>query len=41
MQIQRTWQDIQYQDAIEVPKIEIQTFKDPVVTNIKAPILSE
>ena len=41
MQIQKTWQDIQYQEKIEIPKIEKQTFKDPIITTTNFPVLSE
>ncbi|MBD3723595.1 MAG: hypothetical protein IE891_02120 [Flavobacteriaceae bacterium] len=30
MQIQKTWQDKQYQEKIEIPKIEKQTFKGTI-----------
>lgn len=41
MQIQKTWQDIKFQDKTEIPKLETQTFKDPIITLIKVPVLSE
>lgn len=41
MQIQKTWQDITFQDKTEIPKLETQTFKDPIITLIKVPVLSE
>ena len=41
MQIQKTWQDITFQDKIEIPKMETQSFKDPIITLIKVPVLSE
>lgn len=41
MQIQKTWQDISYQEKIEIPKIEKQIFKEPIITTIKVPVISE
>jgi hypothetical protein len=41
MQIQKTYQDIQYQEKIEIPKIEKQTFKEPIVTTISVPVMVE
>ena len=41
MQIQKTWRDIQYQEKIEIPKIERQTLKDPIVTTTNIPVTSD
>jgi len=41
MQIQKTWQDKEYQEKIEIPKIEKQIIKEPIVTTLKVPVLSE
>lgn len=41
MQIRKTWQDKQYQEKIEIPKIEKQIFKEPVVSNISVPVMEE
>lgn len=41
MQIQKTWQDKQYQEKIEIPKIEKQIFKEPIVTTISVPVMEE
>lgn len=41
MQIEKTWQDIKYEEKIVTPKIEKQIFKEPIVTTIKVPIMEE
>lgn len=41
MQIQKTWQDKQYQEKIEIPKIEKQIFKEPIITTISIPVMEE
>jgi hypothetical protein len=41
MQIQKTWQDKQYQEKIEIPKIEKQIFKEPIITTVSVPVMEE
>lgn len=41
MQIQKTWEDKKYQEKIEIPKIEKQIIKEPVVTTISVPVMQE
>jgi hypothetical protein len=41
MQIRKTWQDKQYQEKVEIPKIEKQIIKEPVVTTISVPVMEE
>lgn len=41
LKVQKTWQDIEYQEKIDIPKIEKQIFKEPIVTTVSVPVLSE
>ncbi|WP_291131766.1 hypothetical protein [Flavobacterium sp. UBA7682] len=41
IQIQKTWQDVKYEEKIETPKIEKQVFKEPIVTTVKVPVIEE
>lgn len=41
MQIQKTWQDIKYDEKIEIPKIEKQVIKEPIVITTKVPVIED